>query len=100
MKTGVYYGMRDSEYHADPAIGSTSVKQISISPANLYFNPFKGSKSAHIGSAIHSALLEPHVFRERYVMRKDITTRASKDLRRWQNGIHPKISSLVARWKP
>lgn len=79
MKPGVYYGMPDSEYHADPAIGSTSVKQISISPANLYFNPFKGSKSAHIGSAIHSALLEPHIFRERYVMRDDITTRASKD---------------------
>ncbi|EMH4164017.1 PD-(D/E)XK nuclease-like domain-containing protein [Pluralibacter gergoviae] len=79
MTPGIYYGMPDSEYHADPAIGSTSVKQISVSPANLYFNPFKGSKSAHIGSAIHSALLEPHIFSERYVLRDDISSRASKE---------------------
>lgn len=79
MKPGVYYGMPDSEYHADPAIGSTSVKQISISPANLYFNPFKGSKSAHIGSAIHAALLEPELFRNDYLLMPDVTSRSSKE---------------------
>lgn len=81
MKPGVYKGLSDADYHADPAIGSTSVKQVSISPANLYFNPFKGSKSAHIGSAIHSVLLEPHAFSESYVLRDDIATRASKEFK-------------------
>lgn len=66
MKPGIYYGMANEDYHADKAIGSTSVKAVSVSPANLYFNPFKGSKSAHLGSAIHSALLEPDVFKRDY----------------------------------
>lgn len=77
MKPGIYYDISNADYHADPAIGSTSVKAISESPANLYFNPFKGSKSAHIGSAIHAALLEPAMYAREYVLRDDISTRNS-----------------------
>ncbi|MCS2161695.1 PD-(D/E)XK nuclease-like domain-containing protein [Scandinavium sp. H11S7] len=79
MTPGVYLGMSNHDYHADPAIGSTTVKSISISPANLYLNPFKGNKSSHIGSAVHSALLEPAAFDSEYVLRDDITSRASAD---------------------
>lgn len=64
MELGIYYDLSNADYHKDPAIGSTSVKAISVSPANLYFNPFKGSKSAHIGSAIHAAVLEPDIFKK------------------------------------
>lgn len=79
MKAGVYRGMSNADYHADPAIGSTSVKAVSDSPANLYFNPFKGSKSAHLGSAIHAALLEPDLFRKDYTLMSHVTSRASKE---------------------
>ncbi|WP_347291510.1 PD-(D/E)XK nuclease-like domain-containing protein [Kluyvera georgiana] len=81
MKAGIYRGMSNQDYHADPAIGSTTVKSISISPANLYLNPFKGNKSSHIGSAVHSALLEPSVFESEYILREDITSRASADFK-------------------
>lgn len=79
MKPGVHYGMSNDDYHADEAIGSTTVKAISVSPANHFFNKFTGSKSAHIGSAIHAALLEPDVYQYRYAKREEITSRASKE---------------------
>ncbi|MFZ5104350.1 PD-(D/E)XK nuclease-like domain-containing protein [Enterobacter roggenkampii] len=77
MKPGVYYGMSNEEYHADEAIGSTTVKAISISPANHFFNKFTGSKSAHIGSAIHAALLEPDKYKEFYSLNQHISSRNS-----------------------
>ncbi|HBC6355098.1 PD-(D/E)XK nuclease-like domain-containing protein [Proteus mirabilis] len=79
MKDGVYYHLSNENYHKDDAIGSTSVKAISVSPANLYFNPFKGSKSAQIGTAIHAALLEPEVFERDFILEPEIKTRASKE---------------------
>lgn len=81
MQPGIYYDISNEDYHKDSAIGSTTIKAISVSPANLYFNPFKGSKSAHIGTAIHAALLEPDVFKREFTLRPDITTRASKEFK-------------------
>lgn len=79
MEAGIYYGMSNEDYHTDEAIGSTTIKSISVSPANLYFNPFKGSKSAHIGTAIHSALLEPDLFEKEFIREPEISSRASKE---------------------
>lgn len=79
MEPGIYHNLSNADYHADPAIGSTSVKQISVSPANLYFNPFKGSKSAHIGSAIHAAILEPDVYTRDFYLLPDGLDRRSAD---------------------
>ena len=78
MKNGIYYDLSNEDYHKDEAIGSTTVKAISVSPANLYFNPFKGSKSAQIGSAIHAALLEPAVFAKDFVQLPDSDRRSAE----------------------
>lgn len=79
MEPGIYYDISNEDYHKDEAIGSTSIKAISVSPANLYYNPFKGSNSAHIGTAIHAALLEPEVFERDFHLEPEISSRASKD---------------------
>ncbi|MBG6243368.1 MAG: exonuclease VIII [Candidatus Symbiopectobacterium sp. Dall1.0] len=79
MEPGIYYDISNEDYHKDEAIGSTTIKSISVSPANFYFNPFKGSKSAQIGTAIHAALLEPEMFDRDFISRPDISTRSSKD---------------------
>ncbi|MDC9591712.1 PD-(D/E)XK nuclease-like domain-containing protein [Xenorhabdus sp. XENO-10] len=79
MTPGIYYDISNEDYHKDEAIGSTTIKAISVSPANLYFNPFKGSKSTQIGTAIHAALLEPAIFERDFILRGDIKTRASKE---------------------
>lgn len=79
MEPGIYYDISNEDYHKDEAIGSTTIKSISVSPANLYYNPFKGSKSAHIGTAIHAALLEPKLFEKEFILEPEIKTRASND---------------------
>ncbi|MGY6030708.1 PD-(D/E)XK nuclease-like domain-containing protein [Phytobacter sp. AG2a] len=98
MKPGIYYGMPNEEYHADNAIGSTSVKAVSVSPANLYFNPFKGSRSAHLGSAIHSALLEPGLFERDYLLMPDVASRSLKEYKTaaaWTNPEYILVGSEV-----
>lgn len=87
MEPGIYYDISNEDYHKDEAIGSTTIKSISVSPANLYFNPFKGSKSAHLGTAIHAALLEPDIFERDFIREPDISSRASKDYK-----------AMLARW--
>ncbi|HHT3530374.1 TPA: PD-(D/E)XK nuclease-like domain-containing protein [Enterobacter asburiae] len=89
MKPGVYYGMSNEDYHADEAIGSTTVKAISVSPANHFFNKFTGSKSAHIGSAIHAALLEPDLYDKQYTLRQDISSRNSKEYKELASKLAP-----------
>jgi hypothetical protein len=57
--------MTNEEYHAHPAIGSTSLKNMLRSPAHYLYlkeNP-EDDKPAYIfGRALHSAILEPHLF--------------------------------------
>ena len=89
MKPGIYYGMSNEDYHTDEAIGSTTVKAISVSPANHYFNKFTGSKSAHIGSAIHAALLEPDLYDKQYTLRQDISSRNSKEYKELASRLAP-----------
>ncbi|MDE9542848.1 PD-(D/E)XK nuclease-like domain-containing protein [Xenorhabdus bovienii] len=79
MEPGIYYDISNEDYHKDKAMGSTTIKAISVSPANLYFNPFKGSKSTQIGTAVHAALLEPELFEREFVLKPEINTRNSKD---------------------
>lgn len=79
MEPGIYYDISNEDYHKDEAIGSTTIKAISVSPANLYFNPFKGSKAAQIGTAIHAALLEPDMFERDFILEPEITSRASRE---------------------
>jgi len=78
MKPGIYYDISNEDYHKDEAIGSTSIKAISVSPANLYFNSFKGSKSAQIGTAIHAALLEPELFEKEFCLLPDSDRRSAE----------------------
>ncbi|WP_105607614.1 PD-(D/E)XK nuclease-like domain-containing protein [Cronobacter sakazakii] len=91
MKPGVYYGMPNEDYHADESIGSTTVKAVSISPANHFFNKFSGSKSAHIGSAIHAALLEPDIYQHRYIRRQDIQARNTKEYKALSSKVSPEF---------
>ena len=89
LRSGIYYDLSNEDYHKDEAVGSTTIKSISVSPANLYFNPFKGSKSAQIGTAIHAALLEPELFEREFLLKPDISTRASKEYKALASGCDP-----------
>ena len=57
--------LTSDEYHAHPAIGSTSLKHVLRSPAHYKSNkenPPEPTPAMALGTAIHEALLEPNVF--------------------------------------
>lgn len=70
FKPGVYLGVSNEDYHADPAIGSTSIKALLKSPLtywyNSWMNPMKPEKNVtqamKFGTAYHTYMLEPERF--------------------------------------
>jgi hypothetical protein len=57
--------LTSKEYHAHPAIGSTSLKHILRSPAHYKYekeNPSEPTPAMQLGTAVHEAILEPNLF--------------------------------------
>lgn len=78
MKPGIYTAdqLSNSEYHAGPGISCTGLKKIAVSPAHFKHGEFKQTAAMAMGSATHSAILEPESFAKQYV-----TLPAGKDRR-------------------
>ena len=78
MKPGIYTAdqLSNSEYHAGPGISCTGLKKIAVSPAHFKNGDFKQTAAMAMGSATHSAILEPESFAKQYV-----TLPAGKDRR-------------------
>ena len=59
---GIYFSMPEDEYHADPALGSTSIKAIAIDPYEWQFDRLYGedrdTDALIFGRAIHARMLE------------------------------------------
>lgn len=63
---GVYFALDEDAYHADPALGSTDIKRLLVSPPDYWwnskFNPAKpedtDTPSRKFGRAVHKVVLE------------------------------------------
>jgi hypothetical protein len=74
FKDGVYFGLPEDAYFADPALGSTSLKQLATNPCAFWFdsplNPNREDKdtpSKFFGTAMHKCVLEGRAaFEARY----------------------------------
>jgi PDDEXK-like domain of unknown function (DUF3799) len=68
--------MTNAEYHSAAGISKSGLDLIARSPAHYKYAPPKESTRAmEIGTAIHTALLEPDRFAEDYVLLRDVTDR-------------------------
>lgn len=78
MKPGIYTAdqLSNAAYHSGPGISCTGLKKIAVSPAHFKRGEFKQTAAMAMGSATHSAILEPESFAKQYV-----TLPASKDRR-------------------
>lgn len=64
---GIYFDLDMKDYLADPALGSSDIKNLKISPltywANSHMNPFKlpeeETEATQLGTLIHEAIFEP-----------------------------------------
>lgn len=68
---GIYLGMSDSTYHADPALGSSKQKRLAVDPTEFQFEELHGEEkdTAQLfwGRALHVRVLEGRqAFADRY----------------------------------
>ena len=70
--------MPNEVYHSMPGISKTGLDLIDRSPAHFrYREPREPTRAMAIGTAIHTALLEPQRFATEYLLLRDITDRRS-----------------------
>lgn len=90
---GIYFGMSEDEYHADPSLSSSRMKILEVSPKQYYsevINPDSPDKddtaAKQFGKALHTLFLQPNRFRAEYVQDIIIPMDALdtvKDLQAW-----------------
>src|ERR1700691_112364 len=77
---GIYLGISNDDYHADPAIGSTGCKRLIQSPLDYWWNSSLNpdreeqevTAAMRLGTAYHYKVLEPHKFT--YEVKKGVKT--------------------------
>jgi exodeoxyribonuclease VIII len=68
MQAGIYYGISNDDYHADPAVSSSGIKMLLRCPEEYWFHYIAGldqdesTKSTKFGTAYHTYILEPSHF--------------------------------------
>jgi hypothetical protein len=55
-------------YHAHPALGSSRLRELLKSPAHFRANMRRETEALALGSLVHTLVLEPHAFPERYLV--------------------------------
>jgi len=68
VKPGIYTAdqLSNAAYHSGPGISCTGLKKIAVSPAHFKRGEFKQTAAMAMGSATHSAILEPDSFAKQY----------------------------------
>lgn len=74
----VIAGMPNDVYHASKGISKSGLDLIDRSPAHFrYRAPREATRAMEIGTAIHTALLEPERFKEEYILLSEVKDRRS-----------------------
>lgn len=69
-------GMSNADYHAADGISKSGLDLIARSPAHFrYAAPCQSSRAMEIGTAIHTAILEPERFAVEYMLLRDVDDR-------------------------
>lgn len=72
--------MPNDAYHAYDGISKSGLDLVDVSPAHYaYAEPRKSTRAMEIGTAIHTAILEPKVFRTEYMLLKDVHDRRASE---------------------
>lgn len=73
---GMYLGVSNSDYHSSPGISKSGLDMVNRSPAHFKYAPKKEPTAAmRIGTAVHTAILEPNIFKTEYMCLSNIYDR-------------------------
>lgn len=84
---GLYPQMSAAEYHALPYASNSRLKHLLRSPAHAkaYMeSPSATTPALALGSAIHTAVLEPHLFESKYIVAPDCDRRTKEGKAIWE----------------
>lgn len=87
--------MSNSDYHAQPAVGSSDLKKVLRSPAHFQYartNRSPSTASQNFGTAVHYAILEPDLFKTMVMVQPKFSgtgAHAARD--KWLTEHHGKI---------
>lgn len=91
MKTGIYDGISNADYHGGAGISKSGLDVIARSPLHYwqqYLNPEREKREPTpamvIGTAIHTAVLEPGEFGKRYHVAPVVDRRTKDGKAEWQ----------------
>lgn len=91
MKTGIYAGITNADYHGGPGISKSGLDLIARSPLHYWSRyldpqrtPTEPTPSMRLGTAIHTAVLEPGDFSKRYYIAPDVDRRTKEGKALWQ----------------
>lgn len=97
LEPGIYFGLSDSAYHADPALGSTDIRRLLTAPSEFHYswagNPDReqqeDTEALTFGRAVHRLVLEgTQAFEAEYAPKPDgpdvLVTAA--DMQAWLRG--------------
>lgn len=92
LADGVYFGLPAADYHRDPALGSSGVRDLMVSPLRFWINsPFNPERefddddstdAKDLGSYLHDLLLEGGT--KHYAIKPEGMSFATKDGKAWR----------------
>ncbi len=88
IKPGYYRDLSNAQYHSGPGVSKSQLDLLHKSPALLQWSkaaPEDEEKKAalNIGDAVHALILEPHRFREEYVVAPAVDKRTKAGKEKW-----------------
>jgi exodeoxyribonuclease VIII len=84
------YGMSAEEYHAKPHLSKSGMVEILKSPAHYQAYTQQQWEQTHsmlFGSALHTMVLEPHLFRTRYACQPNGLKLSTKEGKEWKESV-------------
>jgi exodeoxyribonuclease VIII len=83
MEPGIYKDISNEDYHNGPGLSSSGLKLLAQSPAHFKDTVREETPAMRIGTALHTAVLEPERFAAGYVSAPDIDKRAKAGKEAW-----------------
>ena len=88
MQTGIYSDISNHDYHSGPGCSKSQLDLVNECPALLLWSkkaPVSFSEAAETGTALHTMLLEPGLFWERYALGPDHGRRSNAEKEAWED---------------
>lgn len=88
---GIYLNLPEQQYHTDPALSASGIKNLLQSPADYWFNSVhnpdredKDTDALAKGTLYHLMFFEPDLFKQTYAIKPEGMSFATKDGKAWR----------------